>query len=91
MTKVRGELEADYDFRRVEVVGPTVSGELAQAGTHRRPASSLVAILIYIWFRFEWQFAVGAIIATLHDVILTIGMFVLTGIEFNLSSRSRRC
>ena len=83
--KVRGELEADYDFRRVEVVGPTVSSELAQAGTIAVLAS-LVAILFYIWVRFEWQFAVGAIVATLHDVIMTVGFFVITGIEFNLSS-----
>jgi SecD/SecF fusion protein len=47
---------------------------------------ALLFILVYIWFRFEWQFAVGAIIATMHDVILTIGIFVLTGIEFNLTS-----
>ena len=47
--------------------------------------AALLAILIYIWFRFEWQFAVGAIIATLHDVIMTIGFFVITGLEFNLT------
>ncbi len=85
VAKVRGELEDSYDFRRVESVGPTVSGELARAGTIGVLAS-LVAILIYIWVRFEWQFAVGAIAATTHDVILTIGFFVITGIEFNLSS-----
>jgi len=73
------------DIRRVEVVGPTVSGELAQAGTIAVIAS-LLAILVYIWFRFEWQFALGAIIATVHDVVLTIGIFVISGIEFNLSS-----
>lgn len=85
ITLVRGELEGDYDIRRVEVVGPTVSGELAQAGTIAVIAS-LLAILVYIWFRFEWQFALGAIIATVHDVVLTIGIFVISGIEFNLSS-----
>ncbi|MCY6380593.1 protein translocase subunit SecDF [Hoeflea prorocentri] len=85
ITKVRGDLEDDYTIRRVEVVGPTVSGELAQAGTIA-VLTSLFAILIYIWFRFEWQFALGAIIATVNDVILTIGMFVITGVEFNLSS-----
>jgi SecD/SecF fusion protein len=85
ITKVRGELEGDYEFRRVEVVGPTVSGELAQAGTIAVLAA-LLAILVYIWLRFEWQFAVGAIVATTHDVLLTIGMFVVTGLEFNLSS-----
>ena len=85
IAKVRADLEQDYTVRRVEVVGPTVSGELAQAGTIAVLAS-LFAILIYIWFRFEWQFAIGAIIATVNDVVLTIGMFVITGVEFNLSS-----
>ena len=84
-TLVRGELSKDYSFSRVEVVGPTVSGELARTGTIG-VSVALVGILIYIWLRFEWQFAVGAIIATLHDVMLTIGMFVVTGTEFNLSS-----
>ncbi|MCT8997216.1 protein translocase subunit SecDF [Chelativorans intermedius] len=85
IAKVRDELEADYNFRRVEVVGPTVSNELARAGTIA-VLVSLLAILIYIWLRFEWQFAVGAILATLHDVIMTVGFFVITGMEFNLSS-----
>ncbi|NKN36357.1 protein translocase subunit SecDF [Agrobacterium sp. a22-2] len=82
---VRAELEDTYEFRRVEVVGPAVSGELTQTAT-LGVLVALAAILVYIWFRFEWQFAVGAIIATLHDVILTIGLFVLTGVEFNLTS-----
>ena len=85
ITMIRGELEDAYDFRRVEVVGPTVSGELARAGTIAVIAA-LMAILVYIWFRFEWQFALGAIVATLHDVVLTIGIFVISGVEFNLSS-----
>ncbi|TCL67291.1 protein translocase subunit secF /protein translocase subunit secD [Rhizobium sp. BK251] len=84
-TLVRGELADDYDLRRVEVVGPAVSGELTKSAT-LGIAASLGVILLYIWFRFEWQFAIGAIIATLHDVILTLGLFVLTGIEFNLAS-----
>ncbi|MDK4727922.1 protein translocase subunit SecDF [Rhizobium phaseoli] len=84
-TLVRGELEADYDFRRVEVVGPAISGELTMMAT-LGIAAALAAILLYIWIRFEWQFAVGAIIATLHDVIIMLGLFVLTGIEFNLTS-----
>ena len=66
--KARGALEADYEFRRVEVVGPTVSSELAWAGT-MGVLASLVAMLIYIWIRFEWQFGLGAVISTLHDVI----------------------
>lgn len=84
-TFVRGELAEDYDFRRVEVVGPAVSGELTMLATIGVLAS-LLAILIYIWIRFEWQFAVGAIVATLHDVIIMLGLFVLTGMEFNLTS-----
>lgn len=75
----------NYEVRRVESVGPTVSGELALAGAVGLGVA-LLGILIYIWFRFEWQFAVGAIISTFHDVILTIGLFAVTGIEFNQSS-----
>lgn len=83
--KVRFALEGDYDFRRVEVVGPTVSGELAQAGAIA-VAASLLAIMLYIWIRFEWQFALGAVMATLHDVLITIGMFTIFQIEFTLAS-----
>lgn len=83
--KVRAELQDNYDFRRVEVVGPTVSSELATQGTIGMLVA-LVGILIYVWFRFEWQFAVGAIVATVHDIVMTIGFFCVTGIEFNQSS-----
>jgi SecD/SecF fusion protein len=83
--KVRGELQDQYDFRRVEVVGPTVSGELAKQGTIAMIVA-LIGILVYVWFRFEWQFAVGAIVATVHDVVMTLGFFVITGLEFNQSS-----
>ena len=85
LAKVRSVMDDDHTFRRQEVVGPTVSGELAQAGTIAVIAS-LLAIMVYIWFRFEWQFAIGAVIATLHDVILTIGMFAVLQLEFTLSS-----
>lgn len=85
ITLVRAELEGDYEFRRVEVVGPTVSAELARDGT-LAVFGALFAILIYIWLRFEWQFAIGAVVATFHDVLLTIGLFVISGVEFNLSS-----
>jgi len=83
--KVRSELEDQYEFRRVESVGPTVSSELAFNGTLGIVAS-LVAMLIYIWFRFEWQFGLGAVIATVHDVTMMIGLYVISGIEFNLTS-----
>ncbi|TIU84821.1 MAG: protein translocase subunit SecF, partial [Mesorhizobium sp.] len=83
--KVRSALETDYDFRRIEVVGPTVSSELAFNGT-MGVLASLLAMLVYIWIRFEWQFGLGAIISTFHDVILMIGFYVVAGIEFNLTS-----
>jgi SecD/SecF fusion protein len=83
--KARLAIGEDYEFRRVEVVGPTVSSELAWAGT-LGVLASLVAMLIYIWFRFEWQFGLGAVISTLHDVIAMIFLFVVAGIEFNLTS-----
>jgi len=75
----------NVDFRRVEVVGPRVSGELAQAGAIAVVAS-LLAIMFYIWFRFEWHFAVGAILTTANDVIVTVGLFVLLQLDFSLSS-----
>jgi preprotein translocase SecF subunit len=75
----------DVSYRRVEFVGPKVSGDLFWAGT-QAVLYALIAILAYIWFRFEWQFAIGAIIALIHDVILTLGIFSLLGLEFNLST-----
>jgi preprotein translocase SecF subunit len=85
VAKMRDTFGGDYDFRRVEVVGPRVSGELVQSGT-LGILLSLIAILAYLWFRFEWQFAIGAVIATLHDIVLTIGFFAVTQIEFNMTS-----
>lgn len=86
VSKVVETLAADnYELRRTEAVSGTVSGELALHGTIA-VLVSLVAILIYVWFRFEWQFGVAAIVTTAHDVIMTVGLFSLTGLEFNLSS-----
>ncbi len=85
VAKVQSELQDDFDIRRVETVGPTVSSELATQGTIG-VLVALVLILVYVWFRFEWQFAIGAIIATIHDIVITIGFFVISGIEFNQSS-----
>jgi len=85
IAKIRNALGDSVEYRRVEIVGPTVSNELARTGTIA-VLVSLFAILVYIWFRFEWQYAIGAIIATLHDVILTIGVFALLQLDFNLSS-----
>ncbi len=81
---VKAKLGDSVDYRRVEVVGPTVSGELIQSGAIA-VLVAIVAVLIYIWFRFEWQFSIGAVAALVHDVILTIGVFCALQIEFNLS------
>ncbi|MCK0070537.1 protein translocase subunit SecF [Kordiimonas laminariae] len=67
-----------------DVIGPSVSGELKQKGTIAVTIAVLM-VLIYIWFRFEWQFGLGAVIALVHDVLLTIGFFSITQLEFNLS------
>ena len=74
----------NFSFRRVEDVGPKVSGELLKSGLIAI-VLSLSAMLIYIWIRFEWQFSLGAIIALVHDVIVTIGFFSILEFEINLS------
>ncbi|WP_415304840.1 protein translocase subunit SecF [Candidatus Pelagibacter sp. Uisw_090] len=73
-----------FNFRRVENVGPKVSSELLKSGIIAI-ALSLAAMLFYIWIRFEWQFSLGAILALFHDVIITLGLFSLFGLEINLS------
>jgi len=83
--KVQLALADEYEFRRVESVGPTVSGELARTSVIG-VVLAMIAMLVYIWVRFEWQFAVAAIVTTAHDVIMMVGLFVVSGIEFNLQS-----
>lgn len=73
------------EYRRLEVVGPQVSGELVVAGT-TAVIAALFLMLVYIWFRFEWQYSVGAVLALVHDVVATIGFFAVTQLEFNLST-----
>ncbi|ACB94645.1 protein translocase subunit SecF [Beijerinckia indica] len=85
VNRVRQTIGERYDIRRIEVVGPRVSGELVQSGT-LGVVLSIIAVLGYLWFRFEWQFAVGAIIATMHDLLLTVGFFSVTQLEFNTTS-----
>jgi len=87
LKKVEDGLRAEigeFTIRNQDVVGSKVSGELREKGIIA-VLFALGMVLLYIWFRFEWQFAVGAIIALFHDVLLTIGVFSLTQIEFNLS------
>jgi len=83
--KVRQALGDSVDYRRVEVVGPSVSTELLSYGTVGLMLA-IFAILIYLWFRFEWQFALGAMIANVHDLVLTIGFMSLTHVDFDLTS-----
>ena len=74
----------NFDFRRVENVGPKVSSELLRSGVIAISVA-LALMLIYIWIRFEWQFSLGAILALFHDVLVTLGLFSLLGLEINLS------
>ncbi len=73
------------EYRRTDVVGPTVGTELQEAA-FLAVVAAIAAILVYIWFRFEWQFGVGAIVALAHDVVSTVGLFSLFSLEFNLST-----
>ncbi len=83
--KVRDTLGTSYAFERVEVIGPRVSQELVTLGTVGI-FMAILCILVYLWFRFDWQFAVGAMIANIHDVVLTIGFMSITQIDFDLTS-----
>jgi preprotein translocase subunit SecF len=85
VNKVRGALGNEVDYRRVEVVGPRVSGELLSYGVIGLMLA-ILCILIYLWFRFEWQFALGAMIANVHDLVLTVGFMSLSGVDFDLTS-----
>jgi len=82
--KLSKDLGINVNFRRVENVGPKVSKELLQAGL-LAITLSLAAMLIYIWIRFEWQFSLAAIIALIHDVLITLGIFSILSYEVNLS------
>ena len=83
--RITSTLGANYEIRRTEFVGPTVGAELAEKGV-LAVVCALLAIMVYIWFRFEWQFSIAAIMALAHDVLSTIGLFALTSFEFNLAT-----
>src|SRR5260221_654361 len=83
--KVRAALGDSVEYRRLEVVGPRVSTEFLTSGTLGLMLA-ILAILVYLWFRFEWQFALGAMIANVHDLVLTIGFMSVTQIDFDLTS-----
>jgi preprotein translocase subunit SecF len=83
--KLRAAFGDTVEYRRVEVVGPRVSSELLAYGMLGLMVA-ILGILVYLWFRFEWQFALGAMIANVHDIVLTIGFMSLTQVEFDLTS-----
>ena len=75
----------NYEFRRVELVGPQVGDELKKAGVIASVIATL-AISLYIWFRFEWQFALGALVGLVHDILTTVGLLSLFGMDFSLTT-----
>jgi preprotein translocase subunit SecF len=79
------KVHTEVEYRKIETVGPRIADELVRDGTLGILAA-LVAVLIYLWFRFEWQFAVGAIIATMHDLVLTVGFFAISRLSFDNTS-----
>jgi preprotein translocase subunit SecF len=83
--KVKQALGQGVEYRRTEVVGPKVGGELIKAGVIAT-VLALLAIAAYVWLRFEWQFGVGAMLSTLHDTLTTVGLFSLLQLEFNLTT-----
>ncbi|AJD52026.1 preprotein translocase subunit SecF [Thalassospira sp. MBR-102] len=85
LATVTEALGDNVTIRRSELVGPKVGDELKEAGVYS-VAISLLLIMVYIWFRFEWQFAVASVVALLHDVLITIGFFVITGVQFDLAT-----
>jgi preprotein translocase SecF subunit len=88
VSKVRAALDEQFgqvDYRRTEFVGPKVSEDLLWGGAQAM-LYAIIAILIYIWFRFEWQYGVGAVIALIHDTVTTLGLISLLGLEFGLST-----
>ncbi len=85
VAKVKDALGPSVDYERIEVVGPQVSGELLRDGL-MAICGALLAIMVYVWFRFEWQFGLAAMLADLHDIIVTVGLFSLLGLDFDLTT-----
>jgi preprotein translocase SecF subunit len=85
LKKVQSVLGNNYEIRRTEVVGPKVGGELIISGA-LAVALAIIAIAIYVWFRFEWQFALGTCLALCHDVLTTLGLFSIFHLDFDLTT-----
>ena len=84
-SNLSSSLVDEIEYRRLEFVGPTVSKDLVFDGI-MAIVCAITAMLAYIWFRFELPFAIGAIVALVHDIILTMGVFAVLGLEFNLAT-----
>lgn len=85
VNQIKNELGEGYEYRRIELVGPQVGGELKTAGI----VASIIAVFAitaYVWFRFEWQFAIGAMVGLIHDLITTVGLLSLFGMDFSLTT-----
>ncbi len=85
VNQIKSTLGTEYDYRRVELVGPQVGSELKKDGV----VASLIAVLAitaYIWFRFEWQFALGAMIGLIHDILVTVGLLSFLNFDFSLTT-----
>ncbi len=78
-------LNGDVTYRRVDYVGPTIGNEMIESGAYAL-LFAFIGMLLYIWFRFEWQFGVGALLALVHDAVLILGFFAFSGVEFGLSA-----
>lgn len=85
VNEIKKVLGSDYEYRRVELVGPQVGGELKKDGVIAS-VIAILAITAYIWFRFEWQFAIGAMVGLLHDIITTLGVLSLLDFDFSLTT-----
>lgn len=83
--KLRGEFGADYTLQRMDIVGPTVSSEISRVSAIAIIVS-LLAIFAYVWIRFRWQFAIGAVLTTIHDIVILVGVFLIFQWQFNLWS-----
>ena len=84
-TEIEQKLGSKTEFRKIDFVGPQVGGELI-SGAIIAVLLSFMGIIIYIWLRFDWQYGIGAFISLLHDGIITVGVYVFSGIEFNITS-----
>ncbi len=85
VNEIKSTLGSEYEYRRIDLVGPQVGGELKRDGVIAS-VIAILAITAYIWFRFEWQFALGAIIGLTHDVVITVGLLSLCGLDFSLTT-----